>query len=106
MATGILGTADLAAATDTTVYTVPAGTFTVASLSICNRGGTPANVRVAVAASGTPGNAEYIEYDATIAANGVLERTGIVMEAGKLLVVRSSAINVTAVAMGIETTTA
>jgi hypothetical protein len=46
MATGLLGQAALAAATNTTLYTVPAGTFTVLGLSLCNRGTTAVSVRV------------------------------------------------------------
>lgn len=106
MATGRLGAENLAAATNTTVYSVPADTFSVVSLSLCNRGNQAVNVRVAVAASATPTDAEWIEYDTEVLGKGVLERTGIVMDSGKLLVVYSNAANVSAVAFGIETATA
>lgn len=105
MATGRLGASDLSAASNTTVYTVPAGTFSVVTLSICNRTNQAIAVRVAVSTSGTPTNAEWIEYDAEIYGKGVLERTGIVMDANKQLVVYSSSASTTAVAWGIETPT-
>jgi hypothetical protein len=106
MATGRLGVADLSAATNTTLYTVPANTFSVITVNIVNRGASAATIRVAVAASATPADSEFIEYDVSLAAKGVLERTGIVMDAGKLLVVRSNAASVNAVTYGIETATA
>lgn len=106
MATGRLGVADLSAATNTTVYTVPVTTFSVVTVSVCNRGATSATVRIAVSASATPLDSEWLEYDSTVLSKGVLERTGIVMDAGKLLVVYSSNTSVNAVVMGIETSTA
>lgn len=109
MPTGRLGTANITTTADTTVYTVPASTFSVVTVNVVNRSSTTAaDIRIAVASSATPSLAEYIEYDADIVANGVLERTGIVMDAGKLLVVSTPTATPTlsVVVMGIETSTA
>ena len=106
MATGILGTANLAATTDTTVYTVPATTFTVVTVSICNRSASTVTVRLAAAISDTPANGEYLEFGTQVLANGVLERSGIVLDTGKRIVAYSSATDVSVVVYGIETPTA
>jgi hypothetical protein len=109
MATGRLGIANITSTADTTIYTVPSGTFSVVSVSICNRNTTTAaTIRVAICSSATPAAGEYIEYDTSLVASGVVERTGLVMDAGKILVVTVSSATptVSVVAMGIETSTA
>lgn len=106
MASGRLGAQNLAAATVTTVYTVPTDTFTIASISICNRGNQVTGVRIAIADEDTPTSAEFIEYDTELLPKGVLERTGIAMGAGQKIVVRSSGGVTSAVAFGIESPTA
>lgn len=111
MATGRLGTANITLAnTATTVYTVPATTFSVVSLNICNRSSSAAaTVRVAISTSTSPATDEFIEYDSSIVTNGVLERTGLILDVtNKYLVVTvtSASPTVTCVCYGIETSTA
>lgn len=109
MATGVLGTLDCAATTYETVYTVPADTFSVVSLSVLNRTASNKTVRVAVTNTATPtapNDADFVEYEVQLSPNGVLERTGLVMEAGRLISIYCSDTGVSAVAMGIETSTA
>lgn len=109
MPTGRLGNANITTTADTTVYTVPASTFSVVSVNVVNRSSSAsAQIRIAVASSATPGLSEYIEYDSALVANGVLERTGIVMDAGKLIVVQTPTATpaLSVVVYGIETSTA
>lgn len=102
MASGRLGAVDLAATTNTTVYTVPSAKTASFSVNICNRNASAVTVRLALAATGTPGAAEWIEYDAVIPGNGVLERTGLMLDTGKLVVAYASAANVSVVTYGVE----
>jgi hypothetical protein len=108
MATGRLATpAQLAATTSTTVYTVPTGYYGIFNVSFTNTGTASVTIRLALATTGTPGSAEWIEYDTVIVPKGVFERTGLVAGAGLNVVAwtnTASAVNVTI--YGIETSTA
>lgn len=104
MANGILGQSAPSATTNTTVYTVPAGTTSTFTASICNRGTSAITARLAVAATGTPGNSEWLEYDASIPASGVLERSGIVAQATKQVVAYVSAATASVSVYGFEET--
>lgn len=106
MASGVLGQVSIAqTSTNTTVYTVPASTFAVVTINVLNRSSTDtATARIAIAATSTPSNSEYIEYDASITANGVLERTGVVLNATKNIVASASTTSVSISVYGIEET--
>jgi hypothetical protein len=87
MATGILGQSAPTAATNTTVYTVPVGKTATFNISVANTTTGTIAARVALAGSGAPASSEFIEYDTPIVGNGVLERGGIVAQAGENVVV-------------------
>jgi len=104
MATGRLGALNLVGAANTILYSAPASTLATVNLNICNR--TAANVLIRVAvltgAIGTLATADYIEYDVILSANGVLERTGIVVSNGNSIMVYSDTSNVSATCWGFE----
>lgn len=102
MASGILGQSAPAAATNTTVYTVPVSKLASTIVSITNRGPNSAAIRLAVAATGTPADSEWLEFDTPLEAGGVLERTGIVANAGENFVVYTSAATVSVSIYGYE----
>ena len=102
MPSGKLGAADLAANAVTLLYTVPANTVATASVRLCNRGAAQVKLRVAVGSGAAPAATDYLEYDAIVPANGILEDTGIAMSAGEKLWVRSDTVNVSARAHGFE----
>lgn len=112
MATGRLGAVNITTTADTTVYgPVPASTFAVVSVNVVNRSSSAsAQIKIAVSNLATPVPAEYIEYDSALVANGVLERTGIVMDStlGRYLVVSTptGTPTLSVVVYGIETSTA
>lgn len=102
MASGVLGQVSLAATTYTSVYTVPSITLSYVNINIANRNTTSVSVRVAITTGATPTTAQFIEYDVEIAPNGVLERSGLVMDVGKQLVIYSDTPNVSVAAYGVE----
>jgi hypothetical protein len=109
MATGRLGTANITTTSAATVYTVPVATFSVVSVNIVNRSSAASTmIRLAVSSTSTPSADEWIEFDSSLVANGVIERTGIVLDAGKLIVVQTTTSTpaLSVVVFGIETSTA
>jgi hypothetical protein len=106
MASGRLGAADLTAALNTSIYTVPASTVATVNINVCNRNSTDVTIRLAHldGAIGTLSNEDYIEYDVTILAYGILERTGIVMAETHSIMAYSPNSNVSVVIWGWEET--
>ena len=103
MASGILGQSALGASSNTTVYTVPASTHAVVNVSILNRSSSSAStVRLAISATGSPGNAEWIEYGVSVPKAAVLERTAISLNAGKNVVAYASGSDGSVSVYGIE----
>lgn len=102
MASGLLGSASLTAATNTTLYTVPSAKTAAFSVNFCNRNDTSVTVRLAVGTSATPANADWVLYDVVVQGDGALERAGLVLDASKLVVVYASAANVSVQAYGYE----
>jgi hypothetical protein len=110
MANGILGSADLPAGQYTAIYLVPEDTFSVVTVSICNKNSSTITVRLAIAKTDPTGATipaadDYIEYETEILPNGVLERTGIVIDESRQVFARSSAANTVVMVYGIETAT-
>lgn len=102
MAIGILGQANPAANTNTTVYTVPAGLYASVTLSVVNIGTSAATVTVAIASTASPTASEYIEYLTILPVGGVLERGGLVAQAGERFVVNCSTANCSVSIYGFE----
>ncbi len=102
MASGVYGKVDVSSAnTWTEVVTASAGTKVV-TINVANRQAAATTVRIALRdAAGNVTNADCIEYDVSLPANGVLERTGIVLDSSNGLHVYASAA-VSAVAYGID----
>lgn len=77
---------------DNLIYTVPSGagyTYAMASMSICNRAATTATqVNIAVTANSEPVDSEFIDWNASIVPNGVLEHTQLILSPGDKVFVR------------------
>jgi hypothetical protein len=105
MATGRLGNTQVGTS-NTTLYTVPTGYYSVFNVSLTNTSANPVTIKLAIASTTTPATAEWIEQQTTIVGYGVFERTGLVAGAGLNIVALASAGSViNATVYGIETST-
>jgi hypothetical protein len=92
----VQGTAGVS--TYATLYSVPASTEAIVStIAVCNTATAPATYRIGIMGSaGTPAAANWLVYDATVAANDTTFLTvGASLDASKFVRVSSSANTVT-----------
>lgn len=102
MASGILGQSNPLANTDTVVYTVPSGNLSAFTVSAVSLSGS-ATVRIGIATTSSPTNSEYIEYESNLPTTGsILERSGLIADGDKNIIVRSSTANVSFSVYGYE----
>ena len=104
MANGRLAALDLTDGINNTVYTVPAGVTAAVTVRIVNRSGATAKVRLAIATSATPLAYEWLDYEAPIPSCGVLDETGLTVDATKLLVAYTDTADVNMLVWGYEDT--
>lgn len=102
MASGILGQSNPTAATNTTVYTVPASVTATATISVTNISGDNASFSFAIAATGTPSSSEWIMYNVQLPPSATVERSGVVAQTGKNFVINASTSNVSVSVYGFE----
>ena len=103
----VLGQAAPAAATDTTLYTTPAATSTVASsIVVCNQNSTIQSFRVAVRPAGASlASQHYLFYDVSVPPRDTFVATiGVTLAATDVVTVRADATGMSFSLFGEETT--
>lgn len=106
---GRLGDVTPAATTWRVLYTNSGSPAEIAVVTVnaVETGGATADIRIAVMASGTSPvspTSGFIEYDLELAANGGVERSGIVLAQNQLIAVYATTANVNFTAWGITET--
>lgn len=95
--------------TDTTnvtqMYSVPSGRRAQVTIFVCNQSGSAEFFRIALVPSGgTPTTARFIAWDTPLTGNGVFSVTGIGLDSGESLWVKSATGALSFTATGIELT--
>lgn len=99
---GRLGTARLAANTDTVIYTVPAGLVASININAINMGSTSTTVTLAISTGSTPSAGDYYEMTALAPDGDTIERAGIILSAGESVIARATTATVDVRVHGIE----
>lgn len=103
----VLGQSAPSATTNTTLYTCPASTQTVASsIVVCNRSANTATFRIAVRPNAAAlSNEHYIAYDSTILGNETVSWSiGLTIDAADLVIIYASSADLSFTLFGSEIT--
>jgi hypothetical protein len=74
-----------------TIHQVPSGFTASFSANFCNTTTSAVSVRLAIATTSSPSSAEWVIYDAIVAANSSIMYTGLVADQAQLVVALASA---------------
>ena len=100
---GKLGSGSILPATNKVIYTVPDDIeFASLNINIVNTSLIDARVRVAISNTTTYSLKDFVEYDAILLPNGVLERTGFICSTGEIITVFTDVPGVVARIHGLE----
>lgn len=102
---GTLGGLTLTAGEEAKPYSCSAPAVAAGiTVSFCNKTSGPVRVRLAhgAGANSSENGTLFLEYDATIAPSGVLERSGIAISAGRSIFVKSDTTGVDVSVYGFE----
>lgn len=100
---GILGQSAPGATTLTATYTVPAGRHATVKVAACNRGGSPATIRVAFSPNGASiADAHYNVYDLSLPSHESKSTDSMMIGAGDVVRVYSSTGDVSFTVSGLE----
>lgn len=102
MASGKLGSADLAATVNTLLYTVPEAVVSTINVRFVNRNPVAVKVRLAIGAGPDPAVEDYLSYDQIVQPCGIIEDTGIACSAGEKVWAYSDTANISVRAHGFE----
>ena len=96
MTSGRLAAVDISAGTNTLIYNNPGSHSFSATVNICNRNDSDVVIRLGFVDGGLTDlvAADWIEYDLTIRANGILTRSKVEMTPNQSIVGYSSKANV------------
>lgn len=91
------------ASTNTTIGTVPTGFWWAFSVYFCNTSTNNVKIKLALSAAAAPTAAEWIISEYEMEPNETFDITGLVLQAGKLVVVQADTANAISVtALGFE----